>query len=237
MTDSPREFVAACGGVGHARVLVSRRVAPRLRHRLWTLYIDAFASIEGKAVGTQMLDKPVFDALVDHPDTYKFLGFDEGHLAGTILLTDRLDLVPGVNASFFVDRFPEQAERGAVFYGVFAFVAPGSGRLRLYSALLGAAAQLAASRDGVIVIDMSRHLEEAGQVRLIERSVRGFPGVAVNEIDAQLFYAVTLPTRTDRATGFDPSAVDVVIDLTEPEVEPVIATDVDVDAGTGGSAN
>ncbi len=185
--------------------------------------------MEGKAVGTQMLDKPVFDALVDHPDTYKFLGFDEGHPAGMILLVDRLELVPGVNASFFADRFPEQSVRGAVFYGVFAFVAPGSGRLRLYSALLGAAAQLAASRDGVIVIDMSRHLEEAGQVRLIERSVRGFPGVSVNEVDAQLFYAITLPTQTDRATVFDPSAVDVVIDLTELEVEPVIAIDVDVD--------
>ena len=237
MTDSPRELVAACGGAGRTRVVVTRRVAPRLRRRLWTLYVGAFASIEGRAVGTQMLEKPVFDALVDHPDTYKFLGFDEGHPAGMILLVDRLDLVPGVNACFFAERFPEQAVRGAVFYGVFAFVAPGSGRLRLYSALLGAAAQLAASRAGVIVIDMSRHLEEAGQVRLIERSVRGFPGVSVNEVDAQLFYAITLPTATDRATGFDPSAVDVVIDLTEPKVEPVIATYGDVDADTWGSAN
>ena len=185
--------------------------------------------MEGKAVGTQMLDKPVFDALVDHPDTYKFLGFDEGHPAGMILLVDRLELVPGVNATFFADRFAEQSERGAVFYGVFAFVAPGSGRLRLYSALLGAAAQLAASRDGVIVVDMSRHLEQAGQVRLIERSVRGFPGVSVNEVDAQLFYAITLPTPTDRATGFDPSAVDVVIDLTEPAVDPMFAAAVDAD--------
>ena len=229
MTDRPSEPVQAHCVSRCARVVVTRRVAPRLRDRLWALYEAAFASIEGKALGTQMLAKPAFDALVDHPDTFKFIGFDAGQPAGMILLVDRLELAPGVSRRFFAEQFPAQTERDAAFYGVFAFVAPGSTRLRLYSGLLTAAAQLAASRDGVIVLDMSRHLEAAGQVRLIERAVRGFPGVTVAEVDAQLFYAVTLPATSERDTGFDPNAVDVLIDLEESDLGSDLEAEADRD--------
>lgn len=199
---------------------MTRRVSSRLRDLLWSRYTEAFELLDGRAIVPQVLPKEEFDALVDNVQTYKFLGYEAGEPAGMILLVDRLDLVPGISEAFLAARYPDEVARQTLFYGVFAFVAPGSARLRLYASMLSAAAQLAASKDGVIILDMSRQLEQAGQVRLIERSVRGFPGVEVAEVDAQLYYAVRLPEPTQRTTGFLPDEIDVLVDLTDDGPEP-----------------
>ena len=195
----------------------------RLRDLLWSRYTEAFELLDGRAIVPQVLPKEEFDALVDNVQTYKFIGYEAGEPAGMILLVDQLDLVPGISDAFLAARYPDEVARQSLFYGVFAFVASGSARLRLYAGMLSAAAQLAASKDGVIILDMSRQLEQAGQVRLIERSVRGFPGVEVAEVDAQLFYAVRLPEPTQRSTGFVPDEIDVLVDLTEDGPEPQVA--------------
>lgn len=195
-------------------IVLARRVTPRLRDRLWQLYREAFASVQHEAIGVQKLDRSHFETLVDDETTFKVLGMQAGEPQGLLLLTDRIDLVPGINAEPLAARYPAAWERRAVYYVPFAYVARSCRVLTLYGSLIAAASQIVAVRDGVAVIDMCRHLRDLGQVNLIERAIRGFDDSAVEEVDAQFYYAVKLPKPTQRLVG-QVAMPDVVVDLGE----------------------
>lgn len=206
--------------VDRTEIVIAQHVTGRLRDHLWDLYRAAFASVQPLAISVQKLERDTFDVLVDHEGTYKVLGFVDGEPKGLIVLTDRIDLVPGVSASALAHRYPDAWQRHAVFYVPFALVAEGTRDLSLYSALIAAAAQLAAVRDGVIVVDMCRHLVHSGQVKAIERAVRRFDGAAFEEVDAQVFYALSLPHPAAKQTGTIAMS-DVVVDFpTKDESSP-----------------
>ena len=198
-------------------IVIAQSVTVNLRDRLWEIYCSAFANIEGASISVQRVDQAQFAALVDSTTTFKVLGLRDGEPMGLILLTDDLDLIPGISVAAFARRFPDAWSRRALFYVAFAFVSSSCRIPNLFPTLIAAASQIPAARNGVAVVDMCRELEQAGQVKAIERALRGFNGAAVDEIDAQLFYALTLPKPTRRWVG-QIALTDVVVDLPDGQV-------------------
>lgn len=224
MTEKAQRRAASSKDVPRERVLATRAVTDRMRDRLWAMYLDAFVDVSSQAVGSQLLEQVNFDQLMADPDTYKMIGVEGTEPVGMIMMSASLELIPGINVESLMARYPGQHARDAVFYVPFAFVASGAKSLRLYSRLITAASQIAAVRDGVIVLDMCRFLEASGQARLIRRALRAFPDARVEEIDAQVFYAATLPKAADLTFDVDLDAVDLVLDLSESDGVSVAPT-------------
>jgi hypothetical protein len=198
------------------RIEVSRSVGARLRDLLWVLYEESFRAIEDRSLTKQSLDREEFVRLVDHANTFKIIGFDDGEPAGMLVL----ELVGGLSEPYLRRHYPDQFDRRAIYYGAFAFVALGSRSSRLYYRLVHTAGQLAAVRQGVILLDISRYHERAGVANVVSLVSRSFPDATVEAIDAQVYYAVNLPMPSNK--GDAPVAdidLEVTIDMRGPSSE------------------
>lgn len=206
--------------LGTDQIVAARAVSERLGDDLWTMYREAFSDIGEHAIGTQVFERADFDRLLMDRDTYKLVGFESGVAVGMIVLTSNLALIPGVNVATLHDRYPDHASRDTIFYVPFAFVSAQAKSLRLFAKLVTSASQIAAVRDGVIVLDMCRYLESSGQARLVRRALRAFPDSSVDEIDAQVYYAATLPKPADAALAVGVDDIDLVIDVRDDPAAP-----------------
>jgi hypothetical protein len=214
--DSPQQ---GSGGPS-TRVVVSRHVGEHLRDLLWLRYEESFRAIEDRSLTKQSVDHAEFVRLVDDANTFKIIGMAGDEPSGMLLLTDDLDLVGGLSEPYLRRCYPDQFARRAIYYGVFAFVTVGSRQSRLYYRLIHAAGQLAASRQGMILLDISRYHEESGVANVVSLVSRSFPEAAVEAIDAQVYYAVNLPNVSAKGDApISAADLELTIDVREPSAD------------------
>lgn len=182
-----------------AVVTVECEPAPEKWPELWDLYFDAFEPLQELALLNHLFKRSEFEELLADRRISKLIAWADGRPVGLAMLTNVLDLVPQISPPFLRARYPEQAERGAVFFGIMIFVADSHRRSTAFARLIAGMGEITAQASGVVVFDICRHNLAAIELdRQIASISRWFPGSSFEQVDEQKYFAATLPNMPKR---------------------------------------
>lgn len=161
---------------------------------LWAEYYEAFSPLEELALLCHLYSRETFDALLQNPNIVKIVGWQDEKPVGLSMVTNHLELVPQISPKFLRRRYPEQAERNAIFFAIMLFVSTGLRSRTLFARLSVSTCQLTAASAGVIVMDVSDHIlkTHAWDTKL-QTVASMYRGADLARIDDQSYWAVTLP--------------------------------------------
>jgi fatty acid desaturase len=196
-------------------VTISNRVDAAHLDRLWDIYLTAFEPLRELALLNHLYTRDVFDSLVLDDRVFKIIGWVDGEPVGVAAATSHLDLVPQISPPFLHRRYPELAARDAIYFGIFVCVDPAVRSNSLTARLIAGMGQVAATRAGVIICDVSQYNSDAGVDRIINRVSDWFPNSSFGRIDSQHYFAGVLPEPLERLPFSNAPIPDVVIDLRE----------------------
>jgi hypothetical protein len=170
---------------------------------LWEMYRDAFEPLETLAIQRHLWSREeILDELAND-EIVKFVGWSGQVPVGLCMLTNNLDLVPMIAPEFLRGRFPEQATRNAIFYGIMIFVRPGFRGKTMFARLGTLMAQETALSSGVVLFDMCAHNRDNGSLDdNLGKLARPFAGSSMSLVDQQTWFAVELPTPLDGRARF-----------------------------------
>src|SRR5688500_18688533 len=83
---------------------------------LWEMYREAFEPLEERAIQQHLWSREDVLAELANERIVKFVGWSDGRPVGLCMVTNDLELVPMISPTFLRRRFPEHAERDAIFY-------------------------------------------------------------------------------------------------------------------------
>ncbi len=180
---------------------------------LWDLYHDAFEPLQELALLNHLYPRADFEALLADPAITKLVARADSRPVGLAMITNELAAVPQISPPFLRRRYPDEAERNAVFFGIMILVADSRRRSSVFARLIAGMAQITADANGVVVFDICRHNVDGIELdRQIGSFTRWFPGSTFDQIDEQQYFAAKIPARA----GNDlPVSV-----LTDPELLP-----------------
>ena len=219
------------------RTHVSRELAVtgERAEMLWQMYEHAFAPLEELAMQQHLWSREEVLAELADERIVKFVGWSDDRPVGLGMITRHLDLVPMISPTFLRRRFPEQAERDAIFYGIMIFVRPDYRGKTMFARLGTHMAEETAQAGGVVLFDVCSFNRDNGSLdQNLGRLARPFPRSSMSMVDQQSWFAVELPEAisgrarplepavVDAPTG-DPSGTDVVARANEPAARPVDA--------------
>jgi hypothetical protein len=173
---------------------VEREIVPVL----WELYYEAFEPLRELALLNHLYPRELFDELINDPRVWKVIEWRGPDPVGFAILTSFLELVPQISPPFLRKRFPEQALRHTIYFGIFICVAPGYRNKRVFARIIAGMGQIAAMHDGIVVCDMSKVNRDLALPDMIDRIVTWFPRSAFEEIDSQHYFAAILPEPMQR---------------------------------------
>lgn len=189
------------GNTEYRRAMITIEAVPEHDRwgELWSLYLRAFEPLQSLALLNHLYPRADFDALLAEPRVQKFIAWNGQEPTGLAMLTNALDLVPQISPPFLHARFPEQASREAVFFGIMVFVDEAHRRSSLFARLVAGMGQVTAEQAGVVVFDICRHNLTAMELETQMRGIaRWFPGSTFSEIDRQSYFGVDLPQPIDQ---------------------------------------
>ncbi|MDW3213512.1 MAG: hypothetical protein R8G01_05925 [Ilumatobacteraceae bacterium] len=188
-----------------AVVTIEGRPASGSWDDLWDLYFDTFEPLQELALLNHLYARADFEALLDDERVSKLIAWHEGKPVGLAMITNELGLVPQISPPFLHAKYPEQAARKAVFFGIMMFVAESHRRSTTFARLVASMGQMTAAAGGVAVFDICRHnltaLELDQQLASISR---WFPDSSFEKIDEQSYFAATLPSPPERRLPIAP---------------------------------
>jgi hypothetical protein len=170
---------------------------------LWEMYRDAFTPLQTLAIQRHLWSRrEILDELANE-QIIKFVGWSGEVPVGLCMLTNNLDLVPMISPDFLRSRFPEQAQRDAIFYGIMIFVRPGFRGRTMFARLGTLMAQETALSSGVVLFDMCAFNRDNGSLDdNLGKLARPFAGSSMSLVDQQTWFAVELPTALDSGARF-----------------------------------
>lgn len=189
---------------------------------LWDLYLGAFEPLQELALLNHLYPRADFDALLDDERITKLIARSDGEPVGLAMITNELQLVPQISPPFLHARYPEQAARQAVYFGIMVFVAEGHRRSTAFARLIAGMGQITAGVGGVVVFDICRHNMASIELdRQISSISRWFPGSSFEQVDEQRYFAATLPAAPERRlpVSTTPAATPVASVLEDVEAE------------------
>lgn len=187
---------------------------------LWELYFGAFEPLQELALLNHLYPRTDFDGLLADERITKLVARSNGEPVGLAMITNQLELVPQISPPFLHARYPEQAARDAVYFGIMVFVAEGHRRSTAFARLIAGMGQITAEDGGVVVFDICRHNMASIELdRQISSISRWFPGSSFEQVDEQRYFAATLPAAPDRRLPLSTTPVNA------PVATPVAAAD------------
>ena len=161
---------------------------------IWQIYHDSFVPLQELAMQQHLWSREVIlDELAD-PRIVKIVGTADGEPVGLCMVTNELEVVPMISPEFLRARYPEQASRNAIFYGVVIFVRSGYRGRTLFARLGTHAGQEAASQGGVIIFDVcSFNRVQASLDDNLRRLAQSFPNSSMDLLDQQSWFAIEVP--------------------------------------------
>lgn len=161
---------------------------------LWQIYHEAFAPLAELAMQQHLWTRDEILAELANPDIVKFVGTSGDEPVGLCMVTNELESVPMISPEFLRARYPEQAARNAIFYGVVIFVRTGYRGRTLFARLGTHAGQEAATKSGVIVFDVcSFNRMHASLDDNLRRLAQSFPNSSMDLLDQQSWFAIEVP--------------------------------------------
>ena len=172
---------------------------------LWEMYADAFEPLQELALLCHLYPRDEFEALLADDRIIKIIARADGVPVGMAMVTNELAIVPQISPPFLHKRYPDEAARSAVFFGIMVFVAESHARSSVFPRLVAGMGQVTAEASGVIVFDICRHnLDTLDLHRQIETIAHWFPGATFDRIDEQAYFGARLPALPDRRLPISP---------------------------------
>jgi hypothetical protein len=181
--------------VGRTRELVTieGQLRPEAVEVLWHRYEEAFTPLRELALLNHLYPRDEFERLVHDPRVTKIVGWRDGQPVGLAMVTPELEVVPQISPPFLRRRYPEHAARNAIFFGILVFVATEQRSSSLFARLVAGMGQVTSAVSGVIVFDMSNFNRGRRLDAQLSRVAGWFADSTFEEIDAQTYFAATLP--------------------------------------------
>jgi hypothetical protein len=162
--------------------------------QLWELYFSNLAPLSDFALQKQYSEHDEMLALFANPKVVKIVGHEQGRPVGLAIVTNSLEDVPEISPRFLRRRYPEHAERDAIFVGMYVIVDPRHRGISLFHRLYIELWQVAAKASGVLIFDTCEFNREMFDVdNLAQRIAGAFPNSSLVHIDRQTWYAAELP--------------------------------------------
>lgn len=204
---------------GRTVVTIETEPDPQQWPALWDLYAETFEPLQELALLSHLYAREDFERLLGDERILKFIAWRHHRPVGMAMVTNVLDAVPQISPKFLEAKYPEHAERGAVFFGIMVFVHDAVKRSSIFARLVAGMGEVTAQAGGVVVFDVCRHnLDQSGLERQFDQIARWFPDSSFSEIDRQSYFAVELPRPLDAesaraVTGAGP---DIPVRLVSP---------------------
>lgn len=172
---------------------------------LWTMYETAFEPLQELALLNHLYARDEFEELLDDDRIIKIIARSEGEPVGMAMVTNELSIVPQISPPFLHKRYPDEAARSAVFFGIMVFVAEAYSRSTVFPRLVAGMGQVTAEQSGIIVFDICRHNMETYELEEQIKSIAfWFPGATFELIDQQSYFGASLPALPDRRLPISP---------------------------------
>lgn len=204
------------------RIAIDRVITGPLAEELLETHRLLFAPLDDLAIQPQSVPDDLFLELLAHPDALEFIGWtDDGRPDGLMITTNNLDLVPWINPRFLRARYPEQAEKGLVYYVPCLQVHPRSQDGPLIKGIIESFSHFLGQRLGVLAFDSCQwDIDNLGIPEFVAKWADRIVKSANAEIDAQRYYAYAAEELREIDLR-DHNDDGVVIDLTEPAPDAV----------------
>lgn len=169
---------------------------------IWEMYEEAFTPLDELAAQRHLWTREEVLAELANPAIVKFVGWSGDYPVGLAMVTNELELVPMISPAFLRHRFPEQAARNAIFYGIVIFVRTGFRGKTLFARLSMLMGQETARHGGVVLFDVCSYNRENGAVDdNLGRLAVPFRNSAMTLVDQQSWFAIELPEPLDEGTS------------------------------------
>ncbi len=206
------------------RITIERVLTGDVARTLLATHQEVFAHLSTLAAERQALPAPMFLALLERADVLEFVGWaDDGEPASLMIVTTNLSLVDWIEPAFFQARYPDHAQRDAIYYVLTLQIASAHQDGPLIEAMIESFSLYLGLKKGVLAFDSCQwDIDNLAIPQFVERLARRHVEGNSSEVDAQRFYCYeataikALDLRDRRDHG-------VEIDLTEPPLAPVDA--------------
>jgi len=161
---------------------------------LWEAYHANFHPLEELAILQHLYTREEVLAELANPRILKIVGRQGGRPVGMGMVTNALEDVPQISPAFLRARYPDHAERNAIYFGILVMVSPEHRGRTLFSRLYTEMWQVPARAGGVLafdVCDFNRMAFDADS--MAQRVADQFPEATVGVVDQQTWYVAELP--------------------------------------------
>lgn len=161
---------------------------------LWALYACAMEPVDDLAALRHFEPRDEVLRAFAEPEITKIVARSGPTPIGLVIITNRLDMIPGVSPAFFENKFPEHATLQRIFYVSAVLVDPNRRGRTVFSRLLNEMTGIAQRVGGVMVFDTCDFNRENYRMdTVVQRIVDRFPRSTWKVIDQQTWYAAELP--------------------------------------------
>lgn len=174
------EFTIECSRSPRADLLAS----------FWPVYLESFGPLRVLAAARQVLTEDEFAAELDDRRVWKYVAVDtEGKLAGVTTLTDDLATLPWISPEYFQHHYPDQYERGAVFYIGLSLVRPNVRHLPIFARMITCMTERIAAANGVVGYDVCSYNDEQRPLAQVTgRLLNRVAPFDLQAVDVQTYY-------------------------------------------------
>ena len=183
------------------------------RDGAWATYLAAFEPLRSIALQRHLMTRTEFDQVCDDVRVTKFLAVGvDGQVVGMGTMTNQIEAMPLVEPAYFAHRWPAHWAAGRCYYIGFVASHPARHGSALFTELVQVMSYTASMTGGVTVLDVcSHHVERHALPQSIGRITASVvTEVAVEQVDAQIYWAYELPVPAVRP--------DAVIELRDGSV-------------------
>ena len=162
---------------------------------LWEAYHANFQPLAELAILQHLYGRDEVLAELANPRILKIVGRQGGRPVGLGMVTNSLEDVPQISPAFLRAKYPDHAERDAIYFGILVMVSPDHRGRTLFSRLYTEMWQVPARANGVLAFDICDFNRMAfDSDSLAERIAGQFPGGSVEIVDQQTWYVAELPS-------------------------------------------
>lgn len=156
----------------------------------YELYLHAFGPLRTRAAARQVLHRhEFFDEMIDER-VWKYVAWaPNGSPIALATMTKCLETVPWISPEYFRARYPEHAERDAIYYLGFTLVDPEHRDSRVFEEMFRLGMQRLIDDRAVCAWDLCAYNNGVGFAKRIETLLHRWADLEVFAIDTQTYYA------------------------------------------------
>ncbi len=161
---------------------------------LWELYREAMEPLDQVAAMKHLEPREVMMQRFADPGITKVIGWEGSSPVGLGLITNDFSLVGEISPDFFANKYPEHADRNAIFYGMAVLVKPTQRGMTMFSRIYIEMWQIPARVGGVLIFDTCKfNRDNFGADDIIGHIAANFPSSNWSVIDQQTWFVAELP--------------------------------------------